>query len=257
MPTENGYSNQKKKGGAQFKTINYVGSDQFGAPIIQKTLYDITPVALAIVSVTDVIGIDGQVEFWNIQITAHLATKNNILRMITGTLKGWEYNIVRVIDANNLYILPISDTKPIAAETAKTMGWITSKSDDQGNLTVIVPPTVGGATEAKQDIQIALMDYAPVGFSILDFGVTNVDDSAYVEVIASSPATRKIQVFMSSGEPLYIAFGAAASEVDQAIIIPGGNGLIDFVIPAATRVSVIAVNAVTVSSGVLLINYLG
>jgi len=62
---------------------------------------------------------------------------------------------------------------------------------------------------------------------------------------------------MSSGEPLLLGFGAASSEVAQAYILPGGNGFIDLEIPANTRLSVKAVNVVTVSEGALLVNLLG
>lgn len=357
MPTESGYSNQKKKGQSQFKTINQVGSNQFGNPISQKTLFDKTPAAIAITAVTDILGVDGQVEFWKITLPLHTASKNDVMRMITGTLLAWEYDIIQVIDANNFYILPISDTKPIVAETAKILGWTTSKSSQEGELVVVVAPSPvafildGVDTEVEQDtavaannrplpsqlfiykdgvqipitkdtgtpsntvgvpveivaasgtpinitagdINVQLTDlgvnfdatrlgdgsgnyvgvnasqeakvhdadvaanqiYAPVDLSLYDFSSVNVTSLAYFEIVASAAASRKIQIFMSSGEPLYLAFGAAASEVNKMFIIPGGNGLIDLVIPAATRLSIKAVNVVTVSSGVLLINYLG
>lgn len=100
--------------------------------------------------------------------------------------------------------------------------------------------------------------FAPVDYKVHNFATTNVTDAAYVTLVASAQATRKIQVFMSSGEPLYLAFGAAASEVIKAVILAGGNGVIDFVIPAGTRLSMKCVNAsTTVSTGQLIINFLG
>lgn len=316
MPTEQGYSNQKKLGRAQFKTIQYTGSSQYGAPVAQKTLYDITPIALPVVSVSEITGKTGQVEFWNIEITSHTASVGNVLRMITGTLIGWEYEVIQVIDVNNLYVLPISPTMPIAAETAKIMGWITTRSDSQGSQTVTTGPLqflldlvdttvsedtatpantvslpikaldsdgleiLGKTTDAAepdstQDSSVVASlkginswleliadqtDIAgPLLFADLDFSVTNVDNTAYVELIADIGATesKKVQIFMSSGDPLYLAFGAAASEVDQIIVIPGGNGLIDLSISANTRLSLKAVDAVTVSSGRIIINVLG
>ena len=161
MPTENGYSNQKKKGQSQFKTINQVGSNQFGNPISQKTLFDKTVAAIAITAVTDILGVDGQVEFWQITLPTHTASKNDVMRMITGTLLAWEYDIIQVIDANNFYILPISDTKPIVAETAKVLGWTTSKSSQEGELVVVVAPSPvafvldGVDTEVEQDTAVA------------------------------------------------------------------------------------------------------
>lgn len=97
-------------------------------------------------------------------------------------------------------------------------------------------------------------------FAKLDMAVTNVTAAAYVQLLASTGATTisKVQIFMSSGEPLYLAFGAAASEVNQMIIIPGGTGIIDVTIPPSTRLSVKVVTAATtVNSGVILINLLG
>jgi len=429
MPTESGYSNQKKLGLSQFKTVNSTGSGQFGTPIIQKTLFDLVPAPISIVSVTDIIGANGQVEFWKLEITAHSASKLDVVRFISGSLTAFEFDIIQVIDANNVYILPISDVKPIAADTVKTLRWTTSKSDQEGNLTVVVTPSPtsyiqdsvstnvnldtatpanslglpvnqlnGDGTKFDPSVQaadisaiksdIALIEakdfatettlasiladttsldgkdfatevtlasiladttsldgkdfatevtlasiladttsldgkdfatettlasiladttsldgkdfatettlaalltelelkadladtqpvslasiplasgaatganqvFAPVSLSLHNFASTNVSNAAYVEIVASTAATRKIQVFMSSGEPLYLAFGAVASEVDKIFIIPGGNGLIDLLIPAATRLSIKAVNAVTVNTGVLLINYLG
>lgn len=161
MPTENGYSNQKKKGQSQFKTINQVGSNQFGNPISQKTLFDKTPSAIAITAVADILGVDGQVEFWQITLPLHTASKNDVMRMITGTLLAWEYDILQVIDANNFYILPISDTKPIVTETAKVLGWTTSKSSQEGELVVVLAPSPiayvldGVDTEVEEDTAVA------------------------------------------------------------------------------------------------------
>lgn len=93
----------------------------------------------------------------------------------------------------------------------------------------------------------------------LSFASTNVDNSAWVELLTDSGAAqiKKVQIFMSSGEPLLLGFGAAASEVAKMIIIPGGNGIIEIEIPVNTRLSLKAVNAVTVSEGVILVNLLG
>lgn len=98
----------------------------------------------------------------------------------------------------------------------------------------------------------------PVDKALLSFSAINVDNSAWVQLIASTSADAKFaQIFMSSGEPLEYAFGAAASEVSKGYIFPGGNGTQNLVIPSGTRVSVRAVNAVTISTGTLLVNFLG
>lgn len=131
-------------------------------------------------------------------------------------------------------------------------------------VSVTFPP--GAASEATlsslltQVQALAQGQHLPIrSYGELDFSVDNVDNSAFVELIADvgANAIKKVQIFMSSGQPLYLAIGAAASETIQGYIIPGGNGFIDLEIPANSRVSVKAVNAVTVSEGVLLVNFLG
>lgn len=132
------------------------------------------------------------------------------------------------------------------------------------SVSVAFPP--GAASEATLLSLLAQVQalnanqYLPIrSYGDIDFSSTNVDDSAWVELVSDVGANeiKKVQIFMSSGEPLYVGVGAAASEVIQGYIIPGGNGFVDLEIPASSRVSVKAVNAVTVSSGSLLVNFLG
>lgn len=91
-----------------------------------------------------------------------------------------------------------------------------------------------------------------------DYSSTNVTNAAYVQLIASTTATTtEIEIFESGGFPIYLATGAAASEVDQLLIFPGGNGRIRFAIPAGTRVSVKSVTASSSTVGFLAINLYG
>jgi hypothetical protein len=361
MAAELGFSNQKKKGKANFKTIHQLGSSRFGSAVSPKGLAQITA-ASPIVAVTNVLGIDGQIAFYNIQMTAHGASVNDVMRMATGTLLGWEFDIVSVVDANNFRVLPVADSAPIAAETASIMRWVTQQLSSTGGITATTTPTpimysrngvdttvledtgtpansrplptvnfntsgvavnlatettlgvtntrVGDVTETapvtdtassglngrlqriaqRLTSLIALLpsaigiqntagslsvtlssDHAsvpvtvtvtnaPLAHTQLNFATTNVDDTAYVQLLATIGATasKKAQIFMSSGEPLFLAFGAAAAEVDELIVIPGGNGFIDLDIPANTRLSLKAVNAATtVNTGVIIINLMG
>ncbi len=87
-----------------------------------------------------------------------------------------------------------------------------------------------------------------------DYTSVNVTTAAYVTLIASTTsAASLIEVFDSSGQTLKIATGAAASEVDQFIVFPGGNGQIPLAIPAGTRISIKALSA-TASVGEIDIN---
>jgi hypothetical protein len=76
------------------------------------------------------------------------------------------------------------------------------------------------------------------------YSSVNVTTAAYVELIASTAAEiNRFHVFDSSGSLLVIATGAAAAEVDQFYIFPGGlDAFIDFNVPSGTRVSIKAVD---------------
>ena len=62
-----------------------------------------------------------------------------------------------------------------------------------------------------------------------------------------------IEVFDSSGEALIIGVGAAASEVVQFCVTPGGNGQIPLGIPSASRIAIKALTN-TASNGFIIIN---
>lgn len=88
-----------------------------------------------------------------------------------------------------------------------------------------------------------------------DYSSVNVLTSAYVQLIASSTsATTEIEIFDSSGQGMILAVGAAASEVDQIYIFPGGNGRIPLKINASSRISIKAKTA-TASVGFIMINF--
>jgi hypothetical protein len=53
--------------------------------------------------------------------------------MSTGGIVGFEFEIIGVLSSSEFTILPISNTKPLATETAKIMRWITSRLDSSGN----------------------------------------------------------------------------------------------------------------------------
>lgn len=72
---------------------------------------------------------------------------------------------------------------------------------------------------------------------------TPVTSAAYVTIIASTTsATNLVELFDSSGVALFFAVGAAASEVNQFVIYPGGNGQVPLSIPAGSRISYKAVS---------------
>ncbi len=128
--------------------------------------------------------------------------------------------------------------------------------------TVDIDPD-GLATEAKQDDIIDAIEalegdtsLSPVGTPVYSsYLSTPVTTAAYVQLVASTPAdVKQIEIFDSSGQSLYLATGAALSEANKILVIPGGNGRIPFVIPAGTRLSLKALTANAVA-GYITINF--
>ena len=88
-----------------------------------------------------------------------------------------------------------------------------------------------------------------------DYSSTSVTTAAYTTAVASlSSAVNMVEVFDSSGQAMILAVGAAASEVDQLYILPGGNGQIPLAIASGARVSIRALTA-NATSGYILINF--
>jgi hypothetical protein len=74
-------------------------------------------------------------------------------------------------------------------------------------------------------------------------------------VASTTAKATKLEIFDSSGEFLELAVGAAASEVVQFTIFPGGNGTVEILIPINSRVSIRPLAAVAVTVGTLAINF--
>lgn len=96
-------------------------------------------------------------------------------------------------------------------------------------------------------------------FVRLDYSDTNVDDTAWVELIASTGAANQILLFDGGGYCMELGFGAASSETTLMLIPPGGfNGPIPIAITSGTRLSIRCVETgITVSSGQIVLNLLG
>lgn len=146
-------------------------------------------------------------------------------------------------------------------------GQITKSTWDEASnavrVNVVAASGGGDATAAKQDQQTALLTTIEANLSlntvntplVNDYSSTNVTTAAYVQLIASVPAdVKQIEIFDSSGSALYLAIGAAASEVNKMIVFPGGNSRVPMQIPAGSRLSIKALD-VNATTGELLINF--
>jgi len=137
MASESGFTTQKKVGGAQHKTIHNLGSDRYGTSVTSKSLSEVNAVAADIVN--SVASPDNNFVF--IEITGHLARKGDVLRMSSGALVGYEFEIVDIVDADIFSIINAADSIPLNTDTAKIMRWVTNKTDSEGNVNFSPGPT--------------------------------------------------------------------------------------------------------------------
>lgn len=94
-------------------------------------------------------------------------------------------------------------------------------------------------------------------YARIDYTSTSVTTGAYVQLLASTLATiTEVEIFDSSGQTLFLAYGSAGSETNLCYITPGGNGRIPVTIPNATRVAIKAVSA-TANAGEITVNFYG
>jgi hypothetical protein len=122
-----------------------------------------------------------------------------------------------------------------------------------GQKTMAASMSVALASD-QTAIPVSQTGKAKVAQLFNDYSLTSVTAAAYVELTASTAsAVNTIEIFDSSGQALILAVGAAASEVDQLYIFPGGNGKIELAIPASSRISIKAKTA-TASVGFIAIN---
>lgn len=165
---------------------------------------------------------------------------------------------IRTVIATDQSALPITAAAlplPAGAATEATLAALDAKLGSLGQKTMAGSAPVVIASD-QSALPVTTNALSAVGFATLDFSITSVTSAAYVELIASSAATKKAQIFMTQGNILLMAFGPAASEVDQLYVISGGNGLIDLSIPAATRVSLKALST-TANTGAIYVNLFG
>ena len=101
-----------------------------------------------------------------------------------------------------------------------------------------------GISDILKSMHVADRGYQSRWLYRRDYSSSNLTvASGYEEVIASTTGEASIiEIFDSSGETLLIGVGAAASEVDQFYVTPGGNGQVKLYVPAGVRVAIKAVS---------------
>ena len=246
MATDSGYSNQKKLGIAQFETIQSLGSDKYGKNVAVKALYEITPAA-PIVSVSSIPGQSGQVQYWNIEITAHGAVVGNVLRLTSGTQINAEFEIMQVIDVDNVYVLPITSAIPNVAENAEIMGWVTQKLSSSGEtgVTISTPPTSfeydGAPQTVIQDTAVAANNRALPNLAFI------YKDGVQVPItkdtgLPSNTIPMPVEIVAASGTPINITAGDLNVQLsDQGVnadVVRIGDGTTQLGITVANEAKV-------------------
>jgi hypothetical protein len=205
--------------------------------------------AIGSVSVSNFPGtqpISGSVSVSNFPATQPVSIATMPSTPVTGTFWQATQPISGTITANagtgTMAVSAASLPLPSGAATENTLSALNTKVTVCNTGAVIVSSLAASTGRAK------------VGQLFNDYTGTNVTTAAYVQLTASTAAiVNKIEIFDSSGQALILAVGAAASEVDQLYIFPGGNGAVELAIPASSRISVKAKTA-TASVGFLAIN---
>lgn len=153
MASESGFSNQKKLGIAQYKTIQSLGSDKFGAPVASRGLFDVSGADQAIVNVDT----SNDLKYIYIEVTAHGARVNDVFRLTTGNLSSWEFPIEEVVDVDIIKVLNVCPSLPVAGDDGRVHRWITPGYSSDGGLAVSVPTAPaqfiynGGDQQVVQD----------------------------------------------------------------------------------------------------------
>lgn len=149
--------------------------------------------------------------------------------------------------AASLAVTLASDQDALPASQSGT--WNVRNQDGSGNAITSV------ALGSARAIQTAQVGSTAVDKARKASGT--VTSAAYTQLVAAlAGECQSVEVFDSSGVSLILAVGAAASEVDQFYIIPGGNGRVPLRIPSGSRVSVKATGTTAdYTSSELLVNF--
>ncbi len=208
------------------------------------------------VSATGVVSVDGSAVTQPVSGTFWQATQP-----VSGPLTDAELRAtaVPVSQSGTWNITNVSGTVslPTGAATESTLSTLNGKIP--ANLTVTSTRLLVDGSGVTQPVSIATLPTVGGRSKVLlyrnDYSSGNVTTSAYTQIAAStSAAINKIQIFDSSGQTMVIAVGAAASEVDQFYVFPGGVEL-ELNIPASSRISIKAVSA-NATVGEISINFL-
>lgn len=190
-------------------------------------------------------------------------TNNAAVKATSTAAVATDPAIVVAISPNNTPVLPSgAATETTLAKLTQTQGSTTSGQSGpivQGAVTTNQPTYTTAQTNPVSLTLRGGLRTKGIGLDSVflvrnDYSSTNVTTATYVQLIASTTLeVNRLLIFDSSGQDLVLAIGAAASEVDQIQIAPGGwDSPVELFVPSGSRVSIKSKSA-TASSGILLI----
>lgn len=94
----------------------------------------------------------------------------------------------------------------------------------------------------------------PVFKVIHNYASANVGTTSWVALTKTNEDyANRLEIYDSGGKLMELGYGPSGSETSVAYIMPGGNGMIDIIVPKDTELSVRGVNGAA-TSGLLAIN---
>ena len=206
MPTENGFSNQKKIGLSQYKTIHNVGSDKYAENVVTKGLIERQAISLLITAVD----LSDDHKTVTIEIVGHEAKRaGEVLRFYTGGLADVELDIVNVLDADILEVLNVMDVIPQVGDEVRIAYYRTPQFDNNGNIVVSNGPIQFNLenvpTEVNEDNTFPINNTPlPTGMYIKKEGINvPVSDSVTPANVVAVP----VKIMAAGGTDINITAG--------------------------------------------------
>lgn len=210
----------------QFQTVQPVGLFRQAADVLSHQY----------VTLVNADAVEALSTKYDIVATAHNAKKGQVVRMTSGSTSG-EYSVIVMVSTNLITLGQGLSAVPSVADTFDIMRFVLPEAGPGGASSVTV------STAAK-----TMSDKVRYSHAVA------VTTAAYTTLIASvAAAINVLYIDDTSGESLFLAVGAAASEVNLLIIPPGGfSGPVQVAVAAGARLSLKAISADTASGECIL-----
>lgn len=243
---------------SQFNTLQRNYSDKVGADSVQNGVWKVNNGILTIASAAD-----SSKRLLN--IVGHGAKKYDMLRFKDdSSLEGFESQIIKIIDANNLVIATVPPQDPTIGDEVDVLRAVTLRLGPDGTIQVSVAPTPiqfvkdGVNTEVEEDsIDPSQSNPLPVKqlarfveSAVIQANADNIDDTTGQALITTTAYCSEIEIINSTGYPLVLEidgqpgpFVGTQGLLRQAIAIPTGKAIV-----------VKTVQAITADAGIVAIN---